>query len=1144
MPAAPLCNVVQHLRGLTGHEMTDQQLLQRFTLSGDEASFTALVRRHGPLVLGVCRRLLGEGPDLEDAFQATFVVLLRKAGAIRKQASVGSWLHGVAHRLSLQLRTRRGRRQRREYPLDEGCQTTGDGPAVSAGLRELGAILDEELQRLPAGCREALVLCHLEGLSHAEAAKQLHWPLGTLKGRIGRARNLLRQRLQRRGVTLSALGLTLALAEQSSAAVPAELVRAVLHCRLEAAVPTEVRLLADAAGKMLGLSRIRLALVAILAVGLVGLGTALTPLIGARDDVANSTTVASTLPQEQKTAVATDAQGDPLPPGAIARLGTIRWRHASAVYFISMLADAKTVVSAADDRYVRIWDLASGKQLHRFGPGPMPELPRAGFGPVPVGARMTGVLAAVSHDGKLVAAHFDGPAIELREIAGAKKVGEVALGKIRVEEMAAITFAPDNKHLAIGSNVGPIRVLEIATGKVTQEFGKLPAADNLRLVTGGQGAVRYSPTGKALAALFTDIDNMPLASVLRCWDVESGREQWTIKAPRNFGMHSPVWSPDGKLFAHGNPDSEICLLDAESGKELRRWKTLGPMWPMMVFGADSTKLYSKCAGEAVVREWDVATGKELRQLGDGSKSPGFVGPNRCLTLAPDGKTLAVGDGASSLRFIDVTSGKDTAVIGGHSNHVQFLSYTTDGKSIMTRGGDFKLRWWNTATGKELQQVAVSAASFVNSADGRIMAANTPDHGIEISDPVTGKKLGAIAGKPSTFPMFVLSPDGRALFVRRFDVPGQVLVYELPSCKEVYRITVGDRPASMFFSADGRRFGLHLDTKALAIHETATGKLLRSMELADGVTVQGAAFSPDERTAALDQGNGVVILLELATGKERCSFGKKTAGMGGDGMMTAPVSPYSVKGIGVRLGPVFSPDGRLLAVPAAEVLEVFDTATGKQLARFEGHQGQIGSVAFAPDGRTVATGSADTTALVWDVEGLRQKATPQPRVLDAADVEARWSDLESGDARKAAAAINALVASPEQAVAFLKTRLKPAAAVATETIDKLIAQLDSADFKGRQQAQSELLRIGEAALPRITKELARKPALEMRQRLETLEASLTVSAVTGERLRLIRAIEVLEHIGDTEARRVLQALADGAPDALGTVQAQAAIKRLR
>src|SRR5262249_12457129 len=212
MAAVRLPAVLQHLRVLTaagqGNDLSDGQLLHCFARTRDERAFEALVRRHGRLVHGVCQRILGPGPDQDDAFQATFLVLARKAGSIRNHASVGSWLHGTARHLALRLKYQRVRRRQRERSLSgpEEIALTPTGavdPVMRASLRELGRILDEEVERLPARQRDVLVLCHLEGLSSAAAARRLGCPPSTLKSLLLKARAQLPQRVSRRRVTPS-----------------------------------------------------------------------------------------------------------------------------------------------------------------------------------------------------------------------------------------------------------------------------------------------------------------------------------------------------------------------------------------------------------------------------------------------------------------------------------------------------------------------------------------------------------------------------------------------------------------------------------------------------------------------------------------------------------------------------------------------------------------------------------------------------------------------------------------------------------------------------------------------------------------------------------------------------------------------------
>src|SRR5262249_48128930 len=155
----------------------------------------ALVRRHGPLVLGVCRRVLRDRHAAEDAFQATFLILLRRARSLDRRGSVASWLYTVAYHVALRARADAARRPPPARPVPQPPE---------AGWADLQPVLDEELGRLPDSYRAVVVLCYLEGKTNVEAARLLGWPVGTVKGRLARARDLLRARLTRRGITLSA----------------------------------------------------------------------------------------------------------------------------------------------------------------------------------------------------------------------------------------------------------------------------------------------------------------------------------------------------------------------------------------------------------------------------------------------------------------------------------------------------------------------------------------------------------------------------------------------------------------------------------------------------------------------------------------------------------------------------------------------------------------------------------------------------------------------------------------------------------------------------------------------------------------------------------------------------------------------------
>jgi RNA polymerase sigma factor (sigma-70 family) len=209
------------LRPPDGKGLTDAQLLERFLAARDETAFATLVQRHGPLVFGVCRRVLGNVHDCEDAFQATFLILAQKARSVKKRGAIGSWLYTVAYRAALEARAARGRRAEREkqVPAMPHAEVTAPEP------QDWRPLLDRELNGLPEKYRTAVVLCDLGGLTRKEAARQLGLPEGTVSGRLTQARRLLAKRLARYGVALSGGALAAELSQGAATAhVPTALV--------------------------------------------------------------------------------------------------------------------------------------------------------------------------------------------------------------------------------------------------------------------------------------------------------------------------------------------------------------------------------------------------------------------------------------------------------------------------------------------------------------------------------------------------------------------------------------------------------------------------------------------------------------------------------------------------------------------------------------------------------------------------------------------------------------------------------------------------------------------------------------------------------------------------------------------------------
>jgi RNA polymerase sigma factor (sigma-70 family) len=213
-------------------DLPDEELLERFLNADDRASqeaFRALVVRHGPMVLGICRHVLNEHHDAEDAFQATFLVLAQKGGSIRNRRVLAGWLHEVAHRIAIKARVSSVRRRtlERQGPAMSPLAIVPDNQDEAAAWNELRPVLHAEVERLPEKYRIPVILSYLEGKTNEEVAELLHWPVGTVKGRLSRARDLLRSRLGRRGLCLSAAFLVTALSQGRVFAeiVPAELIK-------------------------------------------------------------------------------------------------------------------------------------------------------------------------------------------------------------------------------------------------------------------------------------------------------------------------------------------------------------------------------------------------------------------------------------------------------------------------------------------------------------------------------------------------------------------------------------------------------------------------------------------------------------------------------------------------------------------------------------------------------------------------------------------------------------------------------------------------------------------------------------------------------------------------------------------------------
>jgi RNA polymerase sigma factor (sigma-70 family) len=321
--SANLLRHVQHLVANHAHDqLTDHQLLQRFTDQRDEALFSLLVRRHGPMVLGLCRRLLGHEQDAEDAFQAAFLILAKKAGSIR-QADVGGFLYRVTYHLAVRARAQISKRHQRNQR--GGAMSTSD-PTSEATWNDVRAVVDEEIERLPDDLRCAVVLCYVEGKTHDEAARLLGWSKGTLRRRLGQGRELLRGRLVTRGLApMAALTASLFAERSATATVSAVLTRATVRTVLARKVAPAVAALAEGGLEMLASGKTKLTAAIVLAISLLASGAALalreTPSRGADATPLASASADTPPPAKREAANSKEIQGVVLGPDGKPKTG-------------------------------------------------------------------------------------------------------------------------------------------------------------------------------------------------------------------------------------------------------------------------------------------------------------------------------------------------------------------------------------------------------------------------------------------------------------------------------------------------------------------------------------------------------------------------------------------------------------------------------------------------------------------------------------------------------------------------------------------------------------------------------------------------------------------------------------------------------
>jgi RNA polymerase sigma factor (sigma-70 family) len=621
-------------------QSSDRELLRRFVDCRDEAAFGVLVRRHGSMVLGAALRVLRQRQDAEDVSQAAFLILARKANRIVWRDSVATWLYEVAHRLARKAHSTAQRHNAQERRI-KSRQAPDAMAEISA--RDLQAVLDEELRALPNKYRAPIILCCLEGKTRDEAAGCLGLSVASVKSRLEEGRELLRRRLERRGVLLSTALVGLTLSQTASAALPAAFANVTSRAALKmlagqtstGLVSANVAALIKGGIQAMFLTKLKVATAVATTVCILGIGaiiladqgsTQQPPDLGARPDAPRKTqfvrgTGAGDFASLQKS-TALDFEG---------QLSSVRWspdgKFIATVTFTyeheEREIDGKKVKVGIHNSTVKIWDVQKKELKVNFGEEKKIRISDLAFSP----------------DSKMLAMIVYNLLEEKKSEPYQIRLADLESGNSNKKSIdfgagfpIGVAFSPDGKTLIFGGRddsdiekppVGVIRVWDIGNDREIKKFRR--AQDQ-----GSPYAIELSPNGKLIATSESD-------KTVKLWDTGSGKLTKTL----DVGSFSHIaFSRDGSLLAttaSADSDYSVTVWEVNTGKSLR---TLNHMRAPVCFAPDNKTLLTgneEQKGVAAVSVWDIKSG-ELRQT---LKVPGMERV-WAITFSPDGRTLLTG----------------------------------------------------------------------------------------------------------------------------------------------------------------------------------------------------------------------------------------------------------------------------------------------------------------------------------------------------------------------------------------------------------------------------------------------------------------------------------------------------------------------
>ncbi|GIW78640.1 MAG: hypothetical protein KatS3mg105_0447 [Gemmatales bacterium] len=839
-----------------------------------------------------------------------------------------------------------------------------------------------------------------------------------------------------------------------------------------------------------------------------------------------------------------DRFGDPLPACALTRLGTVRFSHGTLIRLIRFDPTGRILYTAGWDDQLRYWDMASGREIRSLSLG--------GVLSIDSGAVNTNALDVSQNGEKLLRSDQETGVVCVDLATGQERKFKFEPG------VHLLALSHDGKKGVLVCD-DAIRVIDTTTGRTLHQLAlQNPAPGQSRSVF----AVGVSPTAETIAfAVMTFTQTGEEQVSVAIW--RPGKGKPTFRKLEDLGRIR--FSPDGKWLVLATDKLTLC--DADTGKPVRHLQ-LGQAMSVsaLAFSPDSRLL--AVASDLELAVFDLVTSKKVFSKAApqafGLQIPDELdgGSWQAACFSPDGSLLAIVDRFNVVRFLDTKTWKTLPMMDEFRSALRFACFSPDGKRVATSSSDGTLRLWNADNGDLLRTIRargtiVSGASFVRG--GRTILLPTVSGNrsqIDLYDTASGKHLRTVrAADRLVVAVFPLS-SGRHAVLAELPSPTDELVDSLPTLdlafwdldqgRELWRARTQTTTVNVASLTPDERFVVAKELKFadqspvpvrfnVLFIELVTGKVRRRLQLKDEAEVlPGGSKGNKIRSIGLGPSlPGVVDPSQIICSPDGANLALV------ESMTLSGISVYSARSgkLAYRFqfalsapptAAVFSKDSKWLVAGAANgEVAILDAKTGRIARRFYAQRDMIHDLKLTEDGTRLLTVGGEGSALIWDMAALlklQKKTTP----LSAEELKRLWQDLAAEDPQQADRAVQALVDVPQVSLPFLKERLKPArSTVMPKEIEALVASLDDKDFQVRQNAMARLAQLEEKALPVLRKVLESKNlSLEAKRRVEKLAASLQIPLSSSERLRAVRAVEVLEMIGTQEALDLLQNLSTG------------------